>query len=207
MLADATDPNTATSLIGYLTAIIGDYQQKFISTNNSNKGIEVISNMEYNPQLKGVYLFVPGTITIILMLISAMMTSISIAREKEKGSMEVLLVSPVKPSTIIVGKVMPYILLSLINAITILILGVFVFGIPINGHHILLFAEIILFIVTALTLGIFISTLVNSQQNALLISMLGLMLPVIILSGFIFPIESLPLILQYISNIILPNGS
>ena len=202
ILADATDPNTATTLISYINAIVGDYQRKYLSGNFSNQGIEVITRMEYNPQLKGVYLFVPGTITIILMLISAMMTSISIAREKEKGSMEVLLISPVKPITVILGKVLPYILLSFINAVTIILLGVFVFSLPVQGEHILLMLEIILFIATALSLGIFISTKVNSQQNALLFSMLGLLLPTIILSGFIYPIESLPIILQYLSHII-----
>lgn len=136
------------------------------------------------------------------MLISAMMTSISIAREKEKGSMEVLLVSPVRPITVILGKVVPYILLAFINAVSIILLGVFVFELPVVGHHVLLMLEIILFIITALALGIFISTKVNTQQNALLFSMLGLLLPIIILSGFIYPIESLPVILQYISHII-----
>jgi ABC-2 type transport system permease protein len=136
------------------------------------------------------------------MLISAMMTSISIAREKEKGSMEVLLVSPVRPVTVIIGKVLPYILLSFFNAVTIILLGIFVFELPVVGQYILLMLEIILFIITSLALGILISTRVKTQQNALLISMLGLLLPIIILSGFIYPTESLPQILQYISHII-----
>ena len=202
IIADATDPNTATTLISYISAIVGDYQKKYIDNSGMTGGIEIVTRMEYNPQLKGVYLFVPGTITIILMLISAMMTSISIAREKEKGSMEVLLISPARPVTIIIGKVMPYILLSFINAVTIILLGVFVFELPVVGQNILLMLEIILFIVTSLALGIFISTKVKTQQNALLISMLGLMLPIIILSGFIYPTESLPTILRYISHII-----
>jgi ABC-2 type transport system permease protein len=202
IIADATDPNTATTLISYISSIVGDYQKKYVENSNLTGGIEIVTRMEYNPQLKGVYLFVPGTITIILMLISAMMTSISIAREKEKGSMEVLLVSPVRPVTVIIGKVLPYILLSFFNAVTIILLGIFVFELPVVGQYILLMLEIILFIITSLALGILISTRVKTQQNALLISMLGLLLPIIILSGFIYPTESLPQILQYISHII-----
>lgn len=202
IIADATDPNTATTLISYTSAIVADYISSKQTLQSQNKGIEVITKMEYNPQLKGVYLFVPGTMTIILLLISAMMTSISIAREKEKGSMEVLLVSPVKPIVVIIGKVLPYILLAFINAVSIILLGIFVFHLPMQGHHWLLVSEIILFILTSLSLGILISTISNTQQNALFISLLGLLLPIIILSGFIYPIESLPVILQYLSHII-----
>jgi len=186
IIADATDPNTATTLINYVSSIVFDYQSKYLK--NKSGGLNVVSKMEYNPGLKGVYLFVPGIITVILMLISAMMTSISIAREKEKGTMEILLVSPIKPLMVIVGKVVPYISLALVNAVTILLLGVFVFGLPIRGSLPVLMLEIIIFIIT--------------QQNALLVSLMGLLLPTIILSGFIYPIESLPEILQYISHII-----
>jgi ABC-2 type transport system permease protein len=135
------------------------------------------------------------------MLVCAMMTSISIAREKELGTMEVLLVSPLKPVQIIVGKVTPYIVLSLVNAITILILGYFVFGVPIRGNLGLLLFETILFIVMALSMGILISTIAKSQQVAMFISLAGLMLPTILLSGFIFPVENMPLLLQWLSNI------
>jgi ABC-2 type transport system permease protein len=156
----------------------------------------------YNPELKSVFTFVPGVMTVILMLVSAMMTSISITREKEIGTMEVLLVSPLNPLQVILGKVFPYIFLSIINAIVIVTLGVFVFGMPIQGSLFLLALESILFIITALSLGILISTVSNSQQTAMMLSLMGLMLPVIILSGFIFPISSMPLPLQIISNII-----
>jgi ABC-2 type transport system permease protein len=131
-----------------------------------------------------------------------MMTSISITREKEMGTMEVLLVSPIKPFQVVIGKVFPYIFLSIINATIILLLGVFVFGMPIEGSLFLLALESILFIITALSLGILISTIAQSQQTAMMFSLAGLMLPVIILSGFIFPISSMPLPLQILSNII-----
>ncbi|MFH0865467.1 MAG: ABC transporter permease, partial [Bacteroidota bacterium] len=137
-----------------------------------------------------------------LMLVSAMMTSISIAREKELGTMEVLLVSPLKPALIIAGKVIPYILLAFINAITIILLGKFVFGMQIAGSYFLLLAVCLLFITTALSLGIFISTVSKGQMTAMLISFAGLMLPVILLSGFIFPVENMPLILQWFSYIV-----
>lgn len=147
-------------------------------------------------------MFVPGVMTIILMLVSAMMTSISITREKELGTMEILLVSPLKPFQVIVGKVIPYIFLSVINAIVIILLSIFIFKMPVQGSLFLLGAESILFIVNALSLGILISTISKTQQTAMMVSLMGLMLPVILLSGFIFPITSMPLPLQAISNII-----
>jgi ABC-2 type transport system permease protein len=147
-------------------------------------------------------MFVPGVMTIILMLVSAMMTSISITKEKELGTMEILLVSPLNPIQVIVGKVVPYILLSIINAAVIILLSIFVFKMPVQGSLFLLGAESTLFIVNALSLGLLISTISSTQQTAMMISLMGLMLPVILLSGFIFPISSMPLPLQLISNII-----
>jgi len=201
IIADASDPNTANMLVNYTKAIVDNFQQTII-VNNSLKGI-IIPQVEfkYNSELKSVFMFVPGIITIILMLVSAMMTSISIAREKELGTMEILLVSPIKPIQIIIGKVLPYVLLSFINFIIILLLSFLVFGMPMNGNMFLLLAEAILYIVMSLALGIFISTVSNSQQTAMLLSMFALLLPTILLSGFIFPIENMPQILQILSNI------
>ena len=147
-------------------------------------------------------MFVPGVMTVILMLVSAMMTSISITREKELGTMEVLLVSPLKPLQVIVGKVVPYIFLSIINATIIILLSLFVFKMPVQGSLILLGLESVLFIITSLALGILISTVSASQQTAMMISLMGLMLPTILLSGFIFPISSMPFPLQVISNVV-----
>jgi ABC-2 type transport system permease protein len=157
--------------------------------------------MLYNKELKGVYMFVPGTMALILMLVSAMMTSISIAREKEMGTMEVLLVSPLKPLPIVIGKVIPYMVLSFINAIVIIALSYFVFEMPIRGNLFFLLAETLLFIFMALSLGILISTVSNSQMVAMFISMFALMLPTMLLSGFIFPVENMPKVLQGISAI------
>lgn len=202
IIADATDPNTANTISNYVTSILQKYQQEL------NVGLAVPyqiipkTRMFFNPELKGVFMFVPGVMTIILMLVSAMMTSISITREKELGTMEILLVSPLKPIQVIIGKVVPYIFLSIINAAIIILLSIFVFKMPVQGSLFLLGLESILFIITSLSLGILISTIANSQQTAMMISLMALMLPTILLSGFIFPISSMPVILQVISNII-----
>jgi ABC-2 type transport system permease protein len=202
IIGDASDPNTANLLVNYTQAIIMDYQSDIML---SQAAIPMMITPEpkllFNPELKGVFMFVPGIITILLMLVCAMMTSISIAREKELGTMEVLLVSPLKPIQIILGKVTPYVVLSLINAISILLLGYFVFGMPMRGSLALLLAEALLFIVMALSMGILISTVAKNQQIALMMSLAGLMLPTILLSGFIFPVENMPIVLQVISNL------
>jgi ABC-2 type transport system permease protein len=156
--------------------------------------------MLYNPQLKGAHNFVPGVMALVLMLVCVMMTSISIVKEKELGTMEILLVSPVQPVTIILSKFVPYLVLSLVNVVTILLLSVFLLGLPVHGSVLLLFLESFLFIVTSLSLGLLISTITASQQTAMLISMMGLMLPTMLFSGFMFPIENMPLPLQVISN-------
>lgn len=205
LIADASDPNTANLIVNYTNAIINSYQQEYFAGKALPVEITTETQMLYNPGLKSVFMFVPGIITILLMLISAMMTSISIAREKELGTMEVLLVSPLRPMQIVAGKVLPYVILSFINAITILLMSYFIFGMPVKGSLVLLLAESILFIVMALSLGIFLSTVSNSQQMAMMLSMFALMLPTILLSGFIFPIENMPLPLQMLSNIMPPR--
>ena len=202
IIADATDPNTANTLINYTQSIVRD----FVTSLNPGPpaGILIIPEVRfrYNQNLKGVFLFVPGLITIILMLVTAMMTSISLTREKELGTMEVLLASPMKPIQIIIAKVIPYIFLAFIISMIVLLLGYFVFGVPIKGNLLLLLFELLLFVLTTLSLGILISTIAKTQLVALMISVMGLLLPTIILSGFIFPIENMPKILQWISNII-----
>ena len=202
ILADATDPNTANTISNYTNSILKKYQQELNKDIKTAYQIVPQTRMVYNAELKSVFMFVPGVMTIILMLVSAMMTSISITREKELGTMEILLVSPLKPVQVIVGKVVPYIFLSIINAIIIIVLSIFIFKMPIQGSLFLLGAESILFIITSLSLGILISTISASQQTAMMISLMGLMLPVILLSGFIFPISSMPVPLQVISNVV-----
>ena len=202
VITDATDPNTANTISNYINAMVLNYQQENNKGNSMAYQIIPQTRMVYNPELKSVFMFVPGVMTIILMLVSAMMTSISIAREKELGTMEILLVSPLKPFQVIVGKVVPYIFLSIVNAIVIIVLGILVFGVPVQGSLFLLGFESVLFIITSLALGILISTIATTQQTAMMVSLMGLMLPTILLSGFIFPVTSMPIILQVISNII-----
>jgi len=202
VIADATDPNTANSITNYIQAIIQQYNQAININQLESNQVIMQTHMAFNPEIKSVFMFVPGVMTIILMLVSAMMTSISITKEKELGTMEILLVSPLKPFQVVLGKVVPYILLSIINAIIIVLLSIFIFKMPVQGSFFLLAAESVLFIITALSLGILISTIAETQQTAMMISLMGLMLPVILLSGFIFPITSMPLPLQLISNII-----
>lgn len=202
VLTDATDPNMANTISNYISSILKKYQQELNKNINIDYQIIPQSRMIYNAELKSVYMFVPGVMTVILMLVSAMMTSISITREKEQGTMEILLVSPLKPFQVIIGKVFPYIFLSVINAVVIVLLSIFVFNVPVSGSFFLLGIESVLFIITSLALGILISTISATQQTAMMISLMGLMLPTILLSGFIFPISSMPLPLQVISNII-----
>lgn len=202
VLADASDPNTARILTSYVVGIVRDFQDEILQ--NRELPVKIIPEvkMMYNAELKSVFMFVPGVITVLLLLISAMMTSISIAREKEMGTMEVLLVSPLRPIQIVIGKVVPYVMLAFIIAMVILGMGNVVFGVPVRGSMVLLLLFSIIYILLALSLGVLISSLVKTQQVAMLISMVGLMLPTILLSGFIFPIENMPLPLQWFTNII-----
>ncbi|MCD6067930.1 MAG: ABC-type multidrug transport system, permease component [Bacteroidetes bacterium] len=200
VIADASDPNTATTLTGYISSIILDYQSELMQNNAIPYQIIPEVRMLYNPELKGAPNFVPGVMALILMLVCVMMTSVSIAREKEKGTMEILLVSPFRPILVILSKAVPYFLLSLINLSIILLLSVFLMDMPVNGSIVLLFLESSLLIITALSLGLLISTVVESQQSAMLISLMGMMLPTMLFTGFMFPIENMPLPLQIISN-------
>ena len=174
------------------------------STLNSQLRIVPEIKMLYNPQMKGAYNFVPGVMGLVLVLICAMMTSISIVREKELGTMEVLLVSPVKPIYIILAKITPYFALSIINLTTILLLSVFVLDVPVAGSLLLLLLFSLLFILVGLSLGVLISSIVRTQVAAMLISAVVMMMPTMLLSGMMFPIESMPKILQWIS-VIPPN--
>ena len=202
LIADASEPNLANMIVNYTTSIIMDYQRELAKSSNLIPSISTEVKMRYNPNLKSVYMFVPGLMAVILLLVSALMTSISITKEKEIGTMEVLLVSPLNPFMIIIGKVIPYMFLAFINTSVILILAKFVFQVPIVGSLFLLMLECGLFVLTALSLGLLISTLSNNQQTAMMASLVALMLPTIILSGYIFPIESMPYLLQLLSNII-----
>jgi ABC-2 type transport system permease protein len=193
IVADGSEPNMATLTTNYITAIVNDFNRELAGMSvNANLLVQPEVRMFYNPSLKGQYMFVPGVITLIMILICALMTSITITREKEFGTMEALLVSPLKPVQIILGKVLPYFILSFADVIMILLLSWLVFDLQIKGSLILLFAESMLYIFMSLSLGILISTVAKTMQQAIFISFVGLMLPTILLSGFIFPLENMP---------------
>lgn len=201
LLADASDPNVANTLTNYAGSIIRDFQDSYTGVQLPYT-IKTEVRMLYNPQLKGAYSFVPGVMAMVLMLVCTLMTAITIVREKEMGTMEIMLVSPLKPMRIIAAKAVPYLLLSAINIGSILILSVSVLDVPVQGSLVLLIGESLLFTLTCLAFGLLISASTNSQQTAMFISLTGMFLPTVMLSGFMFPIENMPVPLQVISHIV-----
>lgn len=191
LIVDGADPNMAQQWTTYANAVINNTEAKAVNT-----------KLLYNPQMRSTYNFVPAIMGTLLMLVCAMMTSISIVREKEKGTMEVLLVSPTKPLMIIVAKLVPYLVLAFTILSIILLMSSFVLGVPIKGSLFWIYVVSTIYILLALSLGILVSTIAETQLVALLISAMLLMMPVIMLSGMMFPIESMPKILQYISAIV-----
>lgn len=202
LMSDATDPNTATTQAGYAVNIITAAGREMLPPGVQATSIIPEVKLLYNPQMKSAYNFVPGVMGLILMLICAMMTSISIVREKETGTMEILLVSPVKPLFIILAKAVPYFVLSFVNLTTILLLSVYVLDVPVAGSLFWLITVSLLFIFVSLALGLLISSVTRTQVAAMLASGLILMMPTMLLSGMIFPIESMPVILQGISAVL-----
>lgn len=200
LITDGTDINMANQIYNFMSNIIMDFYGQ--ETLQPKSGIQPEIRMLYNPQLKGAPNFVPGVMALILLIICVLMTAIAIVREKEMGTMEVLLVSPMKPYIIILAKAIPYFILSMIILVSILILSVTVLDLPIKGSLLLLFGISIIFIITNLLLGIVISIVTDSQQTAMLIALVGTMLPTIMLSGFMFPVENMPFPLQIIGNVI-----
>jgi ABC-2 type transport system permease protein len=179
-----------------------DYQERITGNRKLPYTINTEMRMLYNPQLKGAFNFVPGVMAMVLLLVCTMMTAITIVKEKESGTMEVILVSPMRPQLVVLAKAVPYLLLSTINIASILLLSVFVLEVPINGSLVLLVFESILFILVSLSLGLLISSRAESQQSAMFISLIGLFMPTVMLSGFMFPVENMPLPLRIVSNIV-----
>ena len=193
-IVDGADPNMAQQWTNYATAVI----------TNASSGL-TNTRLLYNPQMKSAYNFVPAIMGMLLMLVCAMMTSISIVREKEKGTMEVLLVSPVKPLMIIIAKAIPYLVLAFVILIIILLMARFVLGVPLAGSLVWIIAVSLIYILLALSLGLLISNVAQTQLVALLLSAMVLLLPIVMLSGMLFPVESMPKVLQWISAIVPPR--
>ena len=202
LIADASDPNVANTLTNYASSVISDYQQRITGNRQMPYTIHTEMRMLYNPQLKGAFNFVPGVMAMVLLLVCTMMTAITIVKEKEMGTMEIMLVSPMRPQLVVFAKAVPYLLLSIVNIVSILLLSVFVLEVPINGSLLLLMGESILFTLVSLSLGLLISAGAGSQQTAMFISLVALFLPTVMLSGFMFPIENMPLPLRIVSNIV-----
>ena len=194
LIVDGSDPNMAQQWTNYAQQVIANPSNTVVS-----------SKMLYNPQMRSAYNFVPAIMGMLLMLICAMMTSISIVREKEKGTMEVLLVSPVRPLMVVVAKAVPYLILAVGILITILIMARFVLGVPLAGSLFWIIAVSVLYILLALSLGLLISNVAQTQLVALLLSAMVLLMPVVMLSGMLFPVESMPRILQWISAVVPPR--
>ncbi len=199
IIADASDPNTATTLTNYAARIIADYNRELTGNLKMPVTITTDVRMIYNPELKGATNFVPGVMALVLLLVCVLMTSVSIVREKETGTMEVLLVSPFNPLLVVISKAVPYFFLSLINLTVIIVLSITLLDLPVRGSLLLLYFASSLLIFTALSLGLLISAVTSSQQEAMVVSLLGMLLPTMIFTGFLFPLENMPAVLQYIA--------
>lgn len=196
LIADGSEPNQAQMVVGYASQLL---QSGMPAANNAP--YQISTRYLFNPQAESAYNFVPGVMGMILLIVCAMMTSISIVREKETGTLEVLLASPISPLSIVLAKAVPFFILSCVNLATILLLSKFVLGVPIRGSLVLLLFISMLYILLSLSLGLFISNLVETQMAAVLVSGMGLIMPTMVLSGMLFPIESMPTVLQYIAAV------
>ncbi len=209
VITDGSDPNAGSAMASYAEAMLRRWHAEQVvalhgpaATAGTMPRIDVVTRMRFNPTMESAQLFVPGLIALVLTIVSAMMTAIAITREKELGTMELLLVSPLRPSTIVLGKVVPYAVLGMVNIGIVLAAARLVFRVPVRGSTLLLLAQCALYIVTTLALGIVISTGARTQRAAMLAALGGLLLPTIMLSGFIFPIDSLPAPLRFVSNVV-----
>lgn len=199
---DASDPNTASTMQAYARAVIMDYQQELESKGKQPVQIIPQVRMRFNPTLESVNLFVPGLIALVLTLVSALMTAISLSREKERGTLEILLVSPLRPWQIIVGKVLPYLGLAFANVLTALLAAWLIFHVPFRGSVTLLLLESIIYSMVSLGIGVLVASLTSTQRVAMLVALLATMLPSTLLSGMVFPLASMPRILQLLSSIV-----
>lgn len=202
VIADASDPNTASTLTGYINSIVRTYQQELNAGSDGSVKIIPEVRMLYNPELKGATNFVPGVMALVLLLVCILMTSVSIVKEKEKGTMEVLLVSPMNPFTVIIAKAIPYFFLSIVNLTFILLMSIFLLDMPMNGNIFLLYFVSSILILCALSLGLLISNVTETQEAAMLITLMAMLLPTVMLSGFMFPLENMPMPLQVVANIL-----
>ena len=212
IIADATEPNTGSAIQAYALQVIQTYERELqrasmspgLTAGPAYTGVRIVPQVRtrFNPTRESSNLFVPGLMAFVLTIISSLMTAISLTREKETGTLETLLVSPLRPWQIIVGKVTPYLAIGFISVVGVIVEARLVFHVPLVGNLALLLGEGLLFILVSLSLGILISARTSSQRVAMFGAMLGTMLPTMLLSGFIFPLESLPWPLRMLSNVV-----
>ena len=201
VIADSSDPNIGSISTNYMSALIGSlFEGK--GSQSIPYSIDINTRMMYNPQMRSAYNFVPGIMGLVLIIICTIMTSVSIAREKERGTMEILLVSPIRPSVMVLAKTVPYFVISGINIASILLLSYFVLQVPIRGSLLLILLLTMVYVFLALMIGVLISSLVKYQKDAIIASGFGMMMPTIVLSGMIFPIQNMPAVLQWVSAIV-----
>jgi ABC-2 type transport system permease protein len=198
---DGADGTTASASNAYLNAVIAMINRDLMGPGRT-AAIDLRPRVLYNPELISAHFIVPGLVSVIMIMICVLLTSIAITREKETGTMEQILTTPVLPGEVIIGKVIPYLGIGAVDASLVVLLGRFVFGVPMNGSWWVLAAYSLLYVTIALSLGLLISAVTRTQQMAMTLALMGTMMPSIMLSGFIFPISSMPVPLQVISHIV-----
>lgn len=202
LLIDGSDNNIASAVRGYVSGVLMEFQQEQLPPGTEVPGVRLHPRVLYNPDLKSSHFFVPALVALIMLMISALLTSITLAREKETGTMEQLLTAPVRPAEVLIGKLIPYIGLAFLDGILVLIFALAVFGVPFVGSETLLLGFGLIYVATSLSIGILISSLVKTQQVAMMFTVVATMLPSVMLSGFIFAIKNMPMLLQPLSRIV-----
>ena len=199
VLIDGSDSNTATIAQGYALAIVNGFDARRRAGPDAHPLIEVQSRVWYNPELRSVNFIVPGVIAVIMMIVGAILTALSIVKEKERGTLEQILVSPIRPVEMIIGKIVPYVIIALIDLAIIIAAGYVLFAVPIKGSLAALALFSLLYLICALGVGVFVSTVADTMQNAMLLAIFLSLLPSVLLSGFVFPIEYMPLPIQAVT--------
>jgi ABC-2 type transport system permease protein len=202
LIMDASDLNVSTTLVSYVNQVVDQYQRLLAPIDEDSRMIDIRITMQYNPKLESAYMFIPGNIALIMILITSLMTSITLSKERETGSWRLLAITPANQIIIVLGKIIPYMLLSLLCTVMIIVLGIIIFNMPMYGNIALLMLLCFLFMFNACAFGVLTSVFAGTQQVAMLTCMLGLFLPTLLLSGFIFPLENMPVVLQIFSHIV-----
>ena len=201
IINDVSDLNVASILNNYMQVVLHDFIVDYNESSEDDAPVEIVTKMQYNPEMNSVFMFVPGIITLIMIIVTALMSSITLSREVETGSMRMLLITPVKKIHVVFGKVIPYMILSFISTLMILGISFLVFTMPINGSIFLLLFLCIVFMFTAASFGLMISALVKTQLEAMMVTMMLLFLPTVLLSGFLFPLDNMPYVFQLLANV------